>query len=101
MIEVPIWVIVLVCIVVAILLYISFVQYQRAEKSLQVANMLASNMSTIYSFIQQATEKMENPRLKQAFEADDEVGFFFKQLEDIQSTLATFIPHEETVTDVE
>ena len=73
MIEVPIWVIVLVCIAVAILLYISFIQYQRAEKSLQAANMLASNMSTIYSFIQQATEKMENPQLKQAFEADDEI----------------------------
>jgi len=101
MIQVPIWVIVLGCIAVALLLYISFVQYRRAEKSLQAANMLASNMSTIYSFIQQATEKMENPKLKQAFEADDEVGFFFQQLEDIQSTLATFVPHEETVTDVE
>ena len=101
MIQVPIWVIVLGCIAVALLLYISFVQYRRAEKSLQAANMLASNMSTIYSYIQQATEKMENPKLKQAFEADDEVGFFFQQLEDIQRTLATFVPHEETVTDVE
>ncbi len=101
MIQVPIWVIVLGCIVVGTLLYISFIQYQRAEKSLQAASILANNMSTVYTYIEQATEKMENPKLKQAFEADDEVGFFFKQLEDIQNTLASFVPHEETVTDIE
>lgn len=59
-------------------------------------------MQTVQQYITTATEKMENPRLKQAFESDDEVGFFFKQLEDIQSTLATFVPeNEETVTDIE
>ena len=44
---------------------------------------------------------MGNPQLKQAFEADDEVGFFFKELQDIQGVLDSFIPHdEETGTNI-
>lgn len=84
------------------LLYISFVQYRRAERALEAANILAANMSTISDFIKDADEKMANPKLKQAFEADDEVGFFFKQIEGIQNTLSNFISQDEkAVTDVE
>lgn len=94
---------VVVCIVAALLLYISIVQYKRAEKALQFADTLMQNMETIQEYIKEATDKMENPRLKQAFEADDEVGFFFKELQNIQETLTSIIPdnNEETVTDLE
>lgn len=99
MIELPVYLFVILCTVIVLLLYISFIQYQRADKTSQIANVLLSNMKTIYDFITEATEKMGNPQLKQAFEADDEVGFFFKELESIQETLSTFVPHEETSTD--
>ncbi len=102
MMTLPIWIFTGICIVVAVLLYISFVQYRRAEKALNVSSVLASNMSTIYNYIQEASERMGNPQLKQAFEADDEVGFFFKELQDIQGVLDSFIPHdEETSTDIQ
>lgn len=102
MITLPIWIFTGICIVVAVLLYISFVQYRRAEKTSNVVNVLASNMSTIYNYIQEASERMGNPQLKQAFEADDEVGFFFKELQNIQGVLDSFIPHdEETSTDIQ
>lgn len=91
----------MICVAVAVLLYISFIQYRRAEKTSSTASVLMSNMFTIYNYIQEASEQMGNPQLKQAFEADDEVGFFFKELQDIQGTLDSFIPHdEETSTDL-
>lgn len=86
---------------VAVLLYISFVQYKRADNAIQAASNLLDNMNIVYDYIREATEQMGNSQLKQAFEADDEVGFFFKELQNIQETLATFVPHEETVADVE
>lgn len=101
MINLPLYAFILICTVTALLLYISIVQYRRAEKALRVADTLLTNMSTIQEVIKEGTEKMNNPQLKQAFEADDEVGFFFKQLEEIQGTLSTFLPNEETVTDIE
>lgn len=59
-------------------------------------------MNVIKNYIREATEKMNNPQLKQAFESDDEVGFFFKELQGIQETLTTFLPdNEETITDIE
>lgn len=92
-----------VCTVAVLLLYISIVQYKRAENALQFADTLMQNMETIQDYIKEATGKMNNPNLKQAFESDDEVGFFFKELQNIQETLTSIIPdnNEETVTDVE
>lgn len=91
-----------ICTVTALLLYISIIQYRRAENALKFADTLMQNMGHIQHYISEATEKMNNPHLKQAFEADDEVGFFFKQLEEIQGVLSTFLPNnEETVTDIE
>ena len=102
MISLHIAVFVSICMVVGMLLYISIVQYRRAENALKIADNLLQNMNIIQDFIKEATDKMDNPRLKQAFESDDEIGFFFKQLEEIQETLATFLPsNEETVTDIE
>ena len=61
-----------------------------------------SNMETIHSFISEASERLGNSNLKIAFESDDEVGFFFKELQDIQNTLETFVgKDEETSTDIE
>ena len=91
-----------ICTVTALLLYISIIQYRRAEKALQFGETLLDNMNVIKKYIREATEKMNDPQLKQAFESDDEIGFFFKELQGIQETLTTFLPdNEETITDIE
>jgi hypothetical protein len=91
-----------ICTVTALLLYISIIQYRRAEKALQFGETLLDNMGVIKKYIREATEKMNNPQLKQAFESDDEIGFFFQELQSIQETLTTFLPdNEETITDIE
>lgn len=102
MISVNLILFLVICAAVPILLYISHVQYKRAEKALEAANILASNMEQIQNYIQEASATLADPQLRAAFEADDEVGVFFKQILSIQEVLDQVMPgHEETVTDVE
>jgi len=91
-----------ICTAVLVLLYISYIQYRRAEKALEAANILMSNMEQVQNYIQEASETLANPQLKAAFEADDEVGTFFKQIISIQEVLDQFVPrNEETSTNVQ
>ena len=101
MIEIPIWIFVVMCIAVLLLLYISFVQYRRADRSSEIIGTLMSNMQTIHDFISEASNRLGDSNLRAAFESDDEVGFFFKELQDIQNTLSTFVENEKTGTDIE
>ena len=102
MISVNLILFIAICTAVPILLYISCVQYKRAEKALEAANILASNMEQINSYIKETSETLADPQLRAAFEADDEVGTFFKQLTAIQEVLDQFLPeNEETSTDIQ
>lgn len=92
MINLPIGIFVVMCAAVAVLLYISFVQYRRAEKSLHIINTLLQNMRNIYDYVRESSETLNNPTLRGAFESDDEVGTFFKEILNIQQTLEQFLP---------
>ena len=93
---------IVLCTVALILLYVSYTQYRRAEKALDVANVLLANMEHIQDYIKEASSTLADPKLKEAFEADDEVGTFFKQIIAIQEVLDEFVPkNEETSTDVQ
>ena len=92
---------IVLCTVALILLYVSYTQYRRAEKALDVANVLLANMEH-QDYIKEASSTLADPKLKAAFEADDEVGTFFKQIIAIQEVLDEFVPkNEETSTDVQ
>ena len=95
MISVNLILFIAICTVVPILLYISCIQYKRAEKALETANILAFNMEQIKEYIREASETLANPQLRAAFEADDEVGTFFKQISSIQEVLDQFLPENE------
>ena len=102
MISISLYIFVPICAVALVLLYISFVQYKRAEKALQAANVLIYNMGQIRDYITEASATLANPQLRAAFEADDEVGTFFKQITSIQEVLDQVIPrNEETGTELE
>lgn len=92
---------IVICTAIPILLYISCIQYKRADNALEAANILMTNMEQIQNYIREASETLANPQLKAAFEADDEVGTFFKQIVSIQEILDQFVPgNEKTSTDV-
>lgn len=92
-----------ICAVGLILLYISCVQYKRAEKSLEAARILMTNMEQIQDYIKEASATLANPQLRTAFESDDEVGTFFKQITNIQEVLDQILPsnNEETVSNIQ
>ena len=93
---------IVLCTVALILLYVSYTQYRRAEKALDVANVLLANMEHIQDYIKEASSTLADPKLQAALEADDEVGTFFKQIIAIQEVLDEFVPkNEETSTDVQ
>lgn len=95
MINLSLTVFILICAVILLLLYISFIQYRRAEKATNIADILMSNMSSIYDYIRESSQSLENPQLRQAFESDDEVGTFFKDLQNIQETLEQILPENQ------
>jgi len=75
--------------------YIATVQYSKANKLQSIADTLAANMNSISKVIEDADEMMESVTLRKAFENDDEVGTFFKQLKDIQDVLSQFKLQDE------
>lgn len=104
MISINLILFIVICAAVPVLLYISRIQYKRAENALEVADILMSNMEQIQNYIQEASATLANPQLRAAFEADDEVGTFFKQISNIQEVLDQFIPKsddEKASTDVQ
>lgn len=95
MINLPVTVFIVMCAAILILLYISFVQYRRADKATNIADVLMANMNSIHDFIRESSQSLGNPQLRQAFESDDEVGSFFKELQNIQETLEQILPENQ------
>lgn len=80
------------CVAILILLYISFIQYKRANKAETIANLLADKFVEIRNDLIEASETLnENPKLKVAFESDDEVGDFFKLLQNVAKELESSV----------
>lgn len=95
MISIHISILISLCAVVLVLLYISFIQYRRAEEATRVADVLLTNMETIKNYVTEASATLANPQLRTAFESDDEVGTFFKQISEIQEVLDQFVVGED------
>tara|TARA_Y100000593_G_scaffold50658_1_gene95297 strand:+ start:135 stop:416 length:282 start_codon:yes stop_codon:yes gene_type:complete len=64
--------------------------------SLRRINQYEDFIIKIQQMIEYSTERMKLVDDKGSFEADDEVGFFFKQLKDIQLLLNDIFETEET-----
>ena len=75
--------------------WIAVIQVRRSLKAEKIANVLADNMKSVSDLLQEAQKTLENPKLQQAFAADDEVGIFFKNLVKIQQILDNFIVRDE------
>ena len=64
--------------------------------SLRRINQYENFIIKMQQMIEYSTERMKLVDSKGSFESDDEVGFFFKQLKDIQSLLNDIFETEET-----
>jgi hypothetical protein len=71
--------------------YLLVIQYKRSTRAESIANILADNMKSISDLLKTSKKTLSDPKLQQAFAADDEVGIFFKNLIAVQKILDNFI----------
>ena len=66
-------------------------QIKRCGRLEEITNNVVGNLDEIESLIKDSEELLDNPKLKEAFAHDDEVGGYFKNLEQVQKILTNYI----------
>ena len=77
--------------------YIIKTQIKREDKLTAIANSAVADLEEIGRLIHDSEELIENPKLKEAFAHDDEVGGYFKNLEAMQDVLKRYITDEQSI----
>lgn len=78
-------------ILLLISVYVNINTLKKLEKQEDILKGYLEYLDNISRIIELSNERFKDSRLKKAFESDDEVGFFFKQLKNIQDVLDQFI----------
>lgn len=78
-------------IVVVILGYTTFNLLRKNEKQEDILTGYMTYLNKISQTIEVADKKIQEIDVKGSFKSDDEVGFFFQQIQSIQTILNTFI----------
>jgi uncharacterized membrane protein YukC len=77
-------------IMVVILGYTTFNLLRKNEKQEDILAGYMSYLNKIADYIDFANDRINEIDAKETFKSDDEVGFFFEQLKNIQSVLNSF-----------
>jgi hypothetical protein len=78
-------------ILVVILGYTTFNLLRKNEKQEDILQGYMVYLNKISQTIEAADKKIEEIDIKGSFKSDDEVGFFFQQIQSIQTILNTFV----------
>jgi hypothetical protein len=78
-------------IMVVILGYTTFNLLRKNEKQEDILTGYMTYLNKISQTIEVADKKIQEIDVKGSFKSDDEVGFFFQQIQSIQTILNTFI----------
>ena len=78
-------------IVVVILGYTTFNLLRKNEKQEDILTGYMTYLNKISQTIEASDKKIQEIDVKGSFKSDDEVGFFFQQIQSIQTILNTFI----------
>ena len=78
-------------IMVVILGYTTFNLLRKNEKQEDILTGYMAYLNKISQVIEAADKKMQDVDAKGSFKSDDEVGFFFQQIQSIQTILNAFI----------
>jgi len=78
-------------ITVVILGYTTFNLLRKNEKQEDILTGYMTYLNKISQTIEAADKKMQEVDIKGSFKSDDEVGFFFQQIQSIQTILNAFI----------
>ena len=92
-------------IVLAVILSVTFYTVwnllRKVERLEDTANDLSEYLYNTSTIIDQMNERVQEVDKRGTFESDDEVGFFFEQLKEIQSILNSINVNERTDTQEE
>jgi hypothetical protein len=78
-------------ILVVVLGYTTFNLLRKNEKQEDILAGYMTYLNKISQTIEAADKKIQEIDIKGSFKSDDEVGFFFQQIQSIQTILNTFI----------
>lgn len=79
---------ILFILIILVLLYIIYIQYHKTEKLIQLVSDQQDIQEQVLERLENTLEEMRQIDLKGAFEADDEVGFIWKNIKGIIDTLS-------------
>lgn len=71
-------------------LYVCYNLLQKIEKLEKITDQQDQYITSISELIELSNKKIGESDVAQAFKADDEIGFFFETLQEIQSQLNSF-----------
>ena len=83
--------VVILSIMVVVLAYTTFNLLRKNEKQEDILTGYMAYLNKISQTIEVADKKMQEVDAKGSFKSDDEVGFFFQQIQSIQTILNAFI----------
>lgn len=82
--------VVILSIMVVVLAYTTFNLLRKNEKQEDILTGYMTYLNKISQTIEAADKKIQEVDAKGSFKSDDEVGFFFQQIQSIQTILNTF-----------
>jgi len=83
--------IIILSILVALLSYLLYINYRRAERATLYCEVYVRFVSALYFRFRDTRERLKEVDRLGAFEADDEVGFVFKDIDESINELYEFI----------
>lgn len=93
--------VIILSIVLSVTFYIVWNLLRKVERLEDTSNDLSEYLYNTSTIIDQMNERVQEIDKKGTFESDDEVGFFFEQLKEIQSILNSINVNERTDTQEE
>lgn len=69
-------------------------QIKRVNRLETIANTAVASMEEVDRRIRESEKLLNNPRLQEAFEHDDEVGGFFRNIEAMQKIISSYVETE-------
>lgn len=85
------YIIIAITLLFLILCYIIFNLMKKVEKLEKINSSQEEYILEFYKLIKYSEEKIKEIDSKQLFQSDDEVGFFFTNLKDLQDLLSEYI----------
>lgn len=86
-----IYLVILLFIVVAVLGYLAYIQYRRAEQAINYCEAYVRFVSTLYFKFSETRSRMKEIDRLGSFQADDEVGVIFTDIDESIDSLYEFI----------